>query len=181
MGIILPFGGHTPKIADDVFIAPNAVVIGHVEIEPGASVWFGAVIRGDDPRHPIVIGARSSVQDNCVVHVGDWGPTVVGSDVTVGHGAAFESCTIGDGSVIGMNAVILQNASVGAQCVVGAGAVVTEGAEFPDRSVIAGVPARLKKTLEGRAAEWIARGGRHYVELSRSYREAGLGRDDSTR
>jgi carbonic anhydrase/acetyltransferase-like protein (isoleucine patch superfamily) len=180
MGILIPFGGHHPQIADDVFVAPNAVVIGNVRIEPGASVWFGAVIRGDDPDQPIVIGARSSIQDNCVVHVGDWGPTVVGSDVTVGHGAAFESCTIGDGCVIGMNAVILQNASIGAQCVVGAGAVVTEGAEFPDRSVIAGVPARLKKTLEGRAAEWIARGGRHYVELSRSYRAAGIDRAGDT-
>ena len=176
MGLLLPFGGHTPIIADDVFIAPNAVVIGHVRIEPGASVWFGAVIRGDEPDHPIVIGARSSIQDNCVVHVGAWGPTVVGADVTVGHGAALECCTIGDGSVIGMNAVILQRASVGAECVVGAGAVITEGAEFPGRSVIAGVPARLKKTLDGRAAEWIARGGRHYVELSRKYREAGVDR-----
>lgn len=174
MGLVFPFGGHTPKIASDVFIAPSAVIIGNVEIGEGASVWFGAVIRGDDPDRPIVIGARTSIQDNCVVHVGHWGPTRVGADVTVGHGAAFESCTIGDGCMIGMNAVILQKASVGAECVVGAGAVITEGAEFPDRSVIAGVPARLKKTLDGRAAEWIARGGQHYVELSRQYREAGV-------
>ncbi len=174
MGLVFPFGGHTPRIADDVFIAPTAVVIGNVEIGAGASVWFGAVIRGDDPDRPIVIGPRSSIQDGCVVHVGHWGPTTVGADVTVGHGAAFESCTIGDGCVIGMNAVILQNATVGAECVVAAGAVITEGADFPDRSVIAGVPARLKKSLDGRAAEWIARGGRHYVELSRQYRELGV-------
>ncbi|MBT8337282.1 MAG: gamma carbonic anhydrase family protein [Gemmatimonadetes bacterium] len=170
------YGGHRPRIHASVFLAPNAVVLGNVRIEAEASVWFGAVIRGDDPDHPIVIGPGTSIQDNCIVHVGNWGPTVVGAGVTVGHGAAFESCTIGDGCVIGMNAVILQNASVGRESVVGAGAVVTEGAEFPERSVIAGVPARLRKSLDGRAAEWIARGGQHYVELGRAYRMAGLHR-----
>lgn len=174
--LVLPFNGHTPSIAPDAFLAPTAVVLGNVRIESQASVWFGAVIRGDDPDHPIVVGAGSSIQDNCVVHVGDWGPTVVGSRVTVGHGAAFESCEIGDGCVIGMNAVILQKASIGAESVVGAGAVVTEGAAFPERSVIAGVPARLRKQLDGRAAEWIAKGGRHYIELGRRYREAGVDR-----
>lgn len=172
--LIVPFGGHTPVIAPDVFVAPTAVVIGHVRIESQSSVWFGAVIRGDDPDHPIVIGPETSVQDNCVVHVGGWGPTVVGAGVTIGHGAVVESCHIGDGCVVGMNAVILQNASVGAESVVAAGAVVTEGADFPPRSVIAGVPARLRKELDGRAAEWIARGGRHYVELGRRYREGGI-------
>lgn len=172
--LVLPFNGHHPVIAPDVFLAPTAVVLGNVRIESQASVWFGAVIRGDDPDHPIVVGAGSSIQDNCVVHVGGWGPTVVGAGVTVGHGAAFESCVIGDGCVVGMNAVILQNAEIGPESVVAAGAVVTEGAVFPGRSVIAGVPARLRKELDGRAAEWIARGGRHYVELGRSYRAAGI-------
>lgn len=176
MALILPFGGHRPRIADDVFVAPTAVILGNVRIEAGSSVWFGAVLRGDDPDHPIVIGPGTSVQDNCVVHVGTWGPTRVGARVTVGHGAAFESCTIGDGCVVGMNAVILQNAEIGPESVVAAGAVVTEGASFPERSVIAGVPARLRKSLDGRAAEWIARGGRHYVELGRAYREAGVDR-----
>ena len=176
MAWIAEFGGRRPRIHPDVFVAPTAVVVGNVRIEEGASIWFGAVLRGDDPDHPIVIGPRSSIQDNCVVHVGTWGPTEVGADVTVGHGAAFESCTIGDGCVIGMNAVILQNARIGARSVVGAGAVVTEGAEFPEQSVIAGVPARLRKSLEGRAAEWIAKGGRHYVALGRAYREGGVHR-----
>ena len=174
MAYISEFAGHRPQIHPSVYLAPNAVVLGNVRIGEESSVWFGAVIRGDDPDNPIVIGAGTSIQDNCVVHVGNWGPTVVGSRVTVGHGAAFESCTIGDGCVIGMNAVILQKASVGAESVVGAGAVITEGAEFPERSVIAGVPARLRKSLDGRAAEWIAKGGRHYVELGRAYREAGI-------
>jgi len=175
MAMILPFGGTTPNIHPTAFVAPTAVIIGNVSVEAEASVWFGAVIRGDDPHHGIVVGARSSVQENCVVHVGDWGPTVIGADVTVGHGAKFESCVIGDRSVIGMNAVILQGATIGHECVIAANAVVLEGTDVPPRSVVAGVPGRVKKTLDGSAAEWIGRGGIHYVELSRAYREMGLG------
>lgn len=176
MALILPFRGVEPRIHPSAFLAPTAVVIGDVEIGAEASIWFGAVLRGDNPEHPIVIGRRTSIQDNCVVHVGDWGPTVVGEDVTVGHGAKFESCTIGDRTVVGMNAVILQNATVGSECVVAAGAVVKERDVVPDRSVAAGVPARVIKTLEGGAAEWVKGGGRHYVELSRDYLAQGLDR-----
>jgi len=175
MGRIIPFRGKTPEIAEDAFVAPTAVVIGDVVVESGASIWFGAVLRGDHPDNGIRIGPRSSVQDNCVVHVGEWAPTVVGPDCTIGHGAAFESCTIGAGSIVGMNAVILQEARVGRECVVAAGAVVLEGAEIPERSVVAGVPARVRKTLDGKAAAWVRRGSKHYVKLSREYLEAGLG------
>ncbi len=176
MAILIPFEGHVPVVAPDAFLAPNATLIGNVTIGPSASVWFGAVLRGDDPRNGIVVGPRTSVQDNCVIHVGDWGPTVIGGDVTVGHGAAFESCTIGDGTVIGMNAVILQKAVIGRECVLAAGTVVLEGASIPDRSLVAGVPGTVKKTIEGSAARWIARGGDHYVALSRRYLAAGIGR-----
>jgi carbonic anhydrase/acetyltransferase-like protein (isoleucine patch superfamily) len=179
MAHIIEFRGKRPRIADDVFLAPTAVIIGDVVIGAGASVWFGAVLRGDHPENPIRIGPRTSIQDNCVIHVGDWAPTVVGADVTVGHGAAFESCTIGDGCMIGMNAVILQDAAVGPECVVAAGAVVREAARIPERSVVAGVPAEVKKRLDGRAAAWIARGSEHYVHLGREYREHGLGASGS--
>lgn len=172
---VIPFDGKVPRIHPTAFIAPSAVVIGDVTVGPEASVWFGAVLRGDHPDHGIVVGARSSVQDNCVIHVGSWGPTVIGEDVTVGHGATFESCTIGDRTVIGMNAVVLQNAVVGEECVLAAHTVVLEGARIPPRSVVAGVPGKVKKTLDGSAAEWIARGPKHYVELSRSYLAQGLG------
>ena len=175
MAHILPFRGKTPKIHPSAFVAPTAVLIGDVTVGPEASIWFGAILRGDDPDNGIVVGARSSVQENCVVHVGVWAPTLIGDDVTVGHGAKFESCTIGDRTVIGMNAVILQRAVIGEECVVGANTVVLERAVIPPRSVVAGVPGVVKKTLEGSAAEWIARGGRHYVELSRSYLEQGIG------
>jgi carbonic anhydrase/acetyltransferase-like protein (isoleucine patch superfamily) len=131
------------------------------------------VLRGDDPDNGIVVGARTSVQDNCVVHVGAWGPTLIGEDVTVGHGAKFESCVIGDRTVVGMNAVILQNARIGTECLLAACTVVLEGADIPDRSVVAGVPGVVKKTLTGSAARWIEGGGQHYVDLGRKYR--GLG------
>jgi carbonic anhydrase/acetyltransferase-like protein (isoleucine patch superfamily) len=175
---ILPFGGKSPRIHPSAFVAPTAVIVGDVEIGAESSIWFGAVLRGDDPDHPVVIGPRTSVQENCVVHVGRWGPTLVGADVTVGHGAKFESCTIGDRTVIGMNAVVLQNARVGPECVLAANTVVLEGAEIPGRSVVAGVPGVVKKTLEGSAAEWIAGGGAHYVALSRAYLRAGIGTGD---
>lgn len=176
MATILPFDGVSPVIHPSAFVAPTAVLIGDVTVGPEASIWFGAVLRGDDPRNGIVVGARSSVQDNCVVHVGAWGPTIIGEDVTVGHGAAFESCTIGDRTVVGMNAVILQNARVGRECLLAAHTVVLEGSEIPDRSLVAGVPGRVKKTLEGNAARWIEGGGSHYVELSRAYLAEGVGR-----
>lgn len=175
MALLLPFNGIAPSVDPSAFLAPTAVLIGNVTVGAESSVWFGAVLRGDDPEHPIVVGPRSSIQDNCVLHVGDWGPTIVGRDVTVGHGAKFESCSIGDETVIGMNAVILQNAEIGAQCLVAANAVVREGMTVPDRSLVAGVPAVVKKTLEGNAARWVEGGGSHYVELSRSYLEQGIG------
>ena len=178
MATILPFNGKSPRIHPSAFLAPTAVVIGDVEIGAESSIWFGAVLRGDDPDHPIIVGPRTSVQDNCVVHVGRWGPTVIGRDVTVGHGAKFESCSIGDRTVVGMNAVILQNAAVGEECVLAANTVILEGREIPARSVVAGVPGIVKKTLEGSAAKWIEGGGAHYVELSRMYLRQGTGTGD---
>ena len=174
MALIIPFRGKTPQIADDAFIAPNAVLIGDVRVEARASVWFGAVLRGDDPDHPIVVQEGANVQDGAIVHVGTWGPTVVGPGVTVGHGAVFESCTIGEGTVVGMNAVILQEAEVGRECLLAAGTVVLEKARIPDRSVVAGVPGKVKKQLDGSAAGWVRRSGKHYVELSREYLAEGV-------
>jgi carbonic anhydrase/acetyltransferase-like protein (isoleucine patch superfamily) len=176
MALVIPFRGKTPKIHPSAFLAPNATIIGNVTIGAESSVWFGAVIRGDDPDHGVVIGRRTSIQENCVVHVGHWGPTLVGDDVTVGHGAKFECCAIGDRSVVGMNAVILQNAVIGEECVIAANTVVLERAEIPARSVVAGVPGKVKKTLEGGAADWIKGGGQHYVDLSREYLSQGIGR-----
>lgn len=175
MALLLPFDGRLPSVADDAFLAPTAVLVGDVRVGTGASVWFGAVLRGDHRDHAIVLGAEANVQDGAILHVGDWGPTVVGPRVTIGHGAILESCRIGRGSVIGMNAVVLQKAVLGEECLVAAGAVVPEAAEIPDRSVVAGVPGKVKKALEGSAEVFVRRSWRHYVELARRYREAGIG------
>ena len=109
MAHILPFGGRAPRIHPSAFVAPTAVIIGDVEVGAESSIWFGAVLRGDSPTHPIRVGARTSVQDNCVIHVSEQGPTIIGDEVTVGHGAVFESCEVRRGALIGMNAVLLHH------------------------------------------------------------------------
>jgi carbonic anhydrase/acetyltransferase-like protein (isoleucine patch superfamily) len=172
MAIILPFGGVTPDIDARAFVAPTATLIGHVIVEAEATIWFGAVLRGDDPRHPIRIGPRTSIQDNCVIHVSSRGPTVIGADVTVGHGAVMESCEIGRGALIGMNAVVLQGARVGEEALVAAGAVVGSGTTVPARHLAAGAPATVKKALSGESLHWVRTSAAHYVALGREYREA---------
>lgn len=176
MAHIIPFGGKSPKVHPSAFLAPTAVLIGDVEVGEDSSIWFGAVLRGDHPDHGIRVGRRSSIQDNAVLHVSAEGPTVVGSDVTVGHGAAFESCEIRDGALIGMNAVLLHRAVIGEESLVAALSVVPAGMQIPRRSLVAGAPARVKKILEGSSADWIRGGGHHYVELSREYLAQGIGR-----
>jgi carbonic anhydrase/acetyltransferase-like protein (isoleucine patch superfamily) len=171
MANLIPFGGYTPQIHPTAWIAPTATLIGNVVVEAEASVWFGAVLRGDDPDHEIRVGARSSVQDNCVIHVSAQGPTLIGEEVTVGHGAVMESCAIGRGALIGMNAVVLQRATVGEAALIAAGAVVPTGAEIPPRHLAAGAPARVKKELDGESLRWVETSAAHYVALSRRYLE----------
>lgn len=172
---ILPYAGVRPRIHPSAFVAPNATVIGNVEVGEEASIWFGAVLRGDDPERPIRVGARTSIQDCCVLHVSAQGPTLIGEEVTVGHGAVLESCTVGRGALIGMNAVVLQRAAVGEGALIAAGAVVAEGAEIPPRHLAAGVPARVRKELDGSSLGWVEHSASHYVELARSYLRAGIG------
>lgn len=167
--MIITFEGMTPRIDPTVFVAPTAVIIGNVEIGPEASVWFGTVIRGDNREHPIRIGARTSVQDNAVVHVSRRGPTIVGDDVTIGHGAVIESCEIGNGCLIGMSAVVLQRARIGDQVLVAAGTVVPAGGEIPSRTLVVGTPGRVTKELGEGMLATMARGAAHYVDLSRRY------------
>lgn len=178
MAMVLTFGGKRPRLAQDVFLAPSAVVVGDVDVGEGASIWFGAVLRGDHPRNGIVVGPRTNIQDHCVIHVGDWQPTVIGADVTVGHGALFESCTIEDRCVVGMNAVILPQALVGAGSLVAAGAVVLEGTRVPPGSLVAGVPARVRGPLAGPATAWVERSAAHYRRLADEYLAQGIGRQD---
>jgi carbonic anhydrase/acetyltransferase-like protein (isoleucine patch superfamily) len=167
--MILEFEGMTPRIHPTAWIAPTAVVLGNVVIEEEASIWFGAVLRGDYHEHEIRIGARTSVQDNCVIHVSADGPTIIGAEVTVGHGAIMESCRIGRGALIGMNAVVLQGVTIGEQALIAAGAVVPAKADIPARQVAAGSPARVKKEIAGESLRWIEESSAHYVALSRRY------------
>jgi carbonic anhydrase/acetyltransferase-like protein (isoleucine patch superfamily) len=176
MAHIIPFEGEVPRIHPTAFVAPTAVLIGNVEVGEESSIWFGAVLRGDHPDHGIRIGRRTSIQDNVIIHVSAEGPTIVGDDVTVGHGAAFESCEIRRGALIGMNAVLLHHAVIGEESLVAALSVVPVGMEVPSRALVAGAPGKVRKTLEGASAEWIRDGGSHYVALSRRYLEQGVGR-----
>lgn len=176
MAHLIPFHGRSPTIHPTAFVAPTAVLIGDVEVGPESSIWFGAVLRGDHPENGIRVGARTSVQDNCVVHVSAEGPTLIGDEVTVGHGAVFESCEIRRGALIGMNAVLLHHAVIGEESLVAAGSVVPAGLEVRPRTLVAGSPARERKQLEGESAGWIQGSAAHYVELSREYLEQEIGR-----
>jgi carbonic anhydrase/acetyltransferase-like protein (isoleucine patch superfamily) len=174
MGQIFPFNGRTPRVHPTAFVAPTAVLIGDVEVGPHSSIWFGAVLRGDHPEHGIQVGSRTSIQDNCVLHVSAAGPTIVGDRVTVGHGAVFESCVIHDGALIGMNAVLLHRVVVGAEALVAALSVVPDGMEVPPRTLVAGAPARVRKELTGASAQWVRGSADHYVALANEYvRERG--------
>ncbi|MFN2449838.1 MAG: gamma carbonic anhydrase family protein [Candidatus Baltobacteraceae bacterium] len=171
--MIIEYRGRLPKVDPSAFVAPTAVLIGDVEVGAEASIWFGAVLRGDNG--PIRIGARSSIQDNAVIHVSEHGSTIVGNDVTVGHCAVMEDCRIEAHALIGSNAVVLGGATVGEGSLIAAGSVVGEGAQIPPGVLAAGAPAKVKKAIEGEAANWIAISADEYVKLSRTYLDAGLG------
>lgn len=145
---IYELDGQGPELPQDgrYFIADTAVVIGKVRLQPGASVWFGAVLRGDNEW--IEIGENSNVQDNCTCHTDATFPLTIGANCTVGHNVILHGCTIEDGALIGMGSIVMNGARIGANSIVGAGAVVTEGKAFPENSLILGAPARVARTLE---------------------------------
>jgi len=165
--------GRPPQIASDArfWIAPNAVVIGDVRLGDEASVWFGAVLRGDI--EPIEIGARSNIQDLSVVHTDPGFPVRVGADCTIGHRAILHSCTIGDNSLVGMGAIILNGAVIGRNCLIGAGALVGQGKEIPDDSLVLGVPGKVVRSLGPENAATLARSAASYVANWKRY-AAGL-------
>ena len=164
--------GNTPEVvAGRYYVAPGAQVMGQVRLGEDANVWFNAVLRGDNDW--IVIGARTNIQDGCVLHVDPGFPLTIGADVTVGHNAILHGCTVGDGALIGMGATVLNGARIGRGCLVGANALVTEGKEFPDNSMIIGSPARAVRTLDEVQAAMGARTAKHYVERAQRF-QAGL-------
>lgn len=177
--MLIEFEGKTPQIDSGVFIAPTAVLIGDVRVQAGASIWFNAVLRADNG--PILIGAGTSVQDNTTVHVPIGGSTEIGENVTVGHGAVMEGCRIGARTVVGMNAVILEGAVIGDDVMIAAGSVIRERAIIPPRTLVAGIPAEVKKELAGGALNWVRTAAAAYHELKDRYLQQGIGQDSPER
>lgn len=164
-------GDDTPLVHDTAWVADSADVIGRVELAENASIWFGCVVRGDT--EALRVGRGSNVQDNSVLHADHGWPLTIGENVTVGHQAMLHGCTIGDGSLIGIQAVVLNGAKIGRNCLVGAGSLVTEGKEFPDGSMILGSPAKVVRQLTPEQIAAFQAGAAHYVENARRFK-AGL-------
>ena len=154
---------------DSIVICPGAQVIGNVELGEDVSIWHGAVLRGDTDS--ITIGNNSNVQDNCVVHCTKGFPVEIGDNVSVGHGAVVHGCRLEDNVLIGMNATVLNGAHIGKNSIVGAGAVVSEGKEFPEGSLILGVPAKAVKKVTSEQIKMIQNNADNYVRLSKQYKE----------
>lgn len=165
--MIKEFLGKTPDVKEASFIAENAVVIGDAVLKKGSSVWFCAVVRADV--ESITVGENSNIQDNCTIHCSAGFPVSIGDNVTIGHNAVVHGCTIGDNCLIGMNSTILNGAKIGKNCIVGAGALVAENKEFPDNSLIIGVPARAVRMIDEKTAEAIAENAGEYSENAKLY------------
>lgn len=170
---LLSLDGISPELPEsgEWFVAPGARLIGRVRLREGASVWFNAVLRGDNEM--IEVGEGSNVQDGCVLHTDPNYPLTIGPEVTVGHMAILHGCTIGAGSLIGMGAVILNGAKIGAGCLIGAGALVTEGKEIPDGALVMGQPGKVVRTLDESGREKLKGSAQRYRRNARRYR-AGL-------
>lgn len=158
---IYALGPHRPNLSASSWVAPGAHVMGQVELADGASVWFGAVLRGDN--EPIRIGVGSNIQENAVVHTDRNFPVTVGAHCTIGHQAMLHGCTIGDGSLIGIQAVVMNGARIGRGCLIGAGALIPEGKEIPDHSLVMGSPGKVVRELTEQEVARIRTGVDSYV------------------
>ena len=152
----------------DFWVAPNAAIIGDVTLKRNASVWFGAILRGDND--PIILGENSNIQDNSVCHTDDGMPLKIGDNVTVGHKVILQSCTVGNNSLIGMGSTVLNKAKIGNNCLLGANSLVTEGKVFPDNSLIVGSPAKVKRELTDMEKKIIELSALHYVENMKKFK-----------
>lgn len=164
---IYALGEHAPRFGEGSWIAHNATVIGAVEAGRNVTVWYNAVIRGDN--EPITIGDNTNVQDGAILHNDEGVPLTIGSDVTIGHMVMLHGCTIGDGSLIGINAVVLNNAVIGRNCIIGANALIPEGKVIPDRSLVVGSPGRVIRELSDEDIEHLKWNASHYVDNARRY------------
>jgi carbonic anhydrase/acetyltransferase-like protein (isoleucine patch superfamily) len=170
--MIYELDGHRPDLPEEgrYWIAPSATLIGKVRLKLDASVWFGAVLRGDNEW--IELGERSQIQDNATLHTDPGFPLTIGSNCVIGHNVILHGCTIGANSLVGMGAIMLNGARIGESCLVGAGALITEGKTFSDNSLIVGAPARAIRTLDEKAKQMIADGADIYVRRFKQYAKA---------
>lgn len=167
--MITSYKDKKPKISKTVFVAESADIIGDVEIGDYSSIWFNATLRGD--QNKIKIGHRTSIQDNVVIHVDHVNEVQIGDNVSVGHGAVLHGCRIENNVIIGMNSTVLNGAEIGKNSIVGANALVPEGKKFPERSLIIGIPGKVKRELEEVEIEAISRNAEEYVKLTKEYKE----------
>jgi carbonic anhydrase/acetyltransferase-like protein (isoleucine patch superfamily) len=154
---------------DNFWIAPNATVIGDIHLAKDASIWFNAVLRGDN--EPIFVGEGSNVQDGSIIHTDPGFSCSIGKNVTVGHLAMLHGCSIGDGSLIGIGSVILNGAKIGKNCIIGSKALVTEGMDIPDGSMVLGIPGKIKKTLSEEEQSLVPLGAEHYIENYKKFKK----------
>lgn len=159
---LIQLGDAAPSVADTAWVAPTAVLIGAVEVAEGASIWYGAVLRGDN--EPIVVGRNTNVQDNAVFHTDEGIPVSLGEGVSIGHGAIVHGATVGDHVLVGMGAILMNRSVIGSECLIAAGALVPEGASIPPRSLVVGVPAKVARALTDEEVEKLHRNARIYTE-----------------
>lgn len=162
-------GEKKPQLGTDAWIAPNATVIGNVHLGANASIWWNAVLRGDND--PISIGENSNIQDGSVLHTDEGIPLTIGRDVTVGHLVMLHGCTVGDGSLIGIGSIILNRAVIGKNSIVGANTLISEGKVFPDRVLIVGSPGKVVRELSDEEVAKLQKSAAHYVDNARRYRQ----------
>ena len=165
--MIREWNGHTPKIDPSAFIHESAEIIGKVIIGKNVSVWPNAVIRGDIEE--IIIGDRTNIQDNTVIHTDIGSPTVLGSGISVGHSVILHSCSVKDSCLIGMGSILLEGAVIEEECLIGAGALVSPGKTMPRGSLVLGIPAKVKRTLNAEEIKHIAKNAEDYLKLAKSY------------
>ncbi|MDF2857751.1 MAG: transferase [Neobacillus sp.] len=166
--LLIPYKGKTPVVHESVFVAPGAYLIGDVQISEKSTVWFNAVLRGDDG--PIIIGERCSIQDNATIHLFEGFPVVIEDDVTVGHNVILHGCKIGRNSIIGMGSTLLDNVEVGEECIIGANTLLAGGIKIPPRSLVMGSPGRVVRELNEKDLHMLKMSSENYVQKGKEYK-----------
>ncbi len=167
--MIIPYKGKSPSVHESVFVAPGAYVIGDVQIGNESTVWFNAVIRGDDG--PIIIGERCSIQDNSTLHLYEGFPVIIEDDVTIGHNVVLHGCKVGKRSIIGMGSTLLDNVEVGEECIIGANTLLAGGIKIPPRSLVLGSPGKVVRELTDKDLQMLQMSSESYVQKGKEYRE----------